>query len=162
MNETTTSRSSEPSDSTIAKPESANTETPAGDAPTKDATTPDTTPLSEAAPPVTAAPPPGASIPPGGEVAGSVPPPSAFLPPLGNEPPPADPTPPASAPSSSTTRLRRSKSNRMIAGVCGGFAEVLGVDVTILRLALVLATVLGFGAGVVLYIACWILMPEED
>lgn len=50
----------------------------------------------------------------------------------------------------------------MIAGVCGGFAEVLGIDATILRLALVLATVLGFGAGVVLYIACWILMPEED
>lgn len=80
--------------------------------------------------------------------------------------PPATPTDkpepqPTTTPSSSTTRLRRSRSNRMIAGVCGGFAEVLGIDATIPRLALVLATVLGFGAGLVLYIACWILMPEE-
>jgi phage shock protein C len=57
-------------------------------------------------------------------------------------------------------RLRRSRDERMIAGVCGGLAQVLGVDVVILRLALVLATVLGVGAGVILYLACWILMPE--
>jgi len=56
-------------------------------------------------------------------------------------------------------RLRRSRDQRMIAGVCGGLAQVLGVDVVILRLALVLATVLGVGAGVILYLACWILMP---
>ena|SRR5882757_1364612 len=56
-------------------------------------------------------------------------------------------------------RLRRSRDERMIAGVCGGLAQVLGVDVVILRLALVLATVLGVGAGVILYLACWILMP---
>jgi phage shock protein PspC (stress-responsive transcriptional regulator) len=56
-------------------------------------------------------------------------------------------------------RLRRSRDERMIAGVCGGLAQVLGVDVVILRLALVLATVLGLGAGVILYLACWILMP---
>lgn len=52
----------------------------------------------------------------------------------------------------------------MIAGVCGGLAEALGVDVVILRLALVLvlATVLGIGAGVVLYLACWVVMPLAD
>ena len=49
----------------------------------------------------------------------------------------------------------------MIAGVCGGLAETLGIDVVILRLALVLATVLGVGAGVILYVACWILMPSS-
>ena len=145
MDETTTSRAPEPSASAIDKPDPhAKTAAEAAaptvvDAPTVDAPTGAATESDTAAPP----------------------PPSAFLPPAGNEPP-AEPIPPASNPSSSTTRLRRSRSNRMIAGVCGGFAEVLGIDVTILRLALVLATVLGFGAGVVLYIACWILMPEED
>lgn len=49
----------------------------------------------------------------------------------------------------------------MVAGVCGGLAEVLNIDAVILRLALVLATLLGFGAGVILYLACWILMPKE-
>jgi phage shock protein PspC (stress-responsive transcriptional regulator) len=48
----------------------------------------------------------------------------------------------------------------MIAGVCGGLAETLGVDAAVLRLALVLATVLGVGAGVILYVACWILIPK--
>ncbi|HWN36578.1 MAG TPA: PspC domain-containing protein [Pseudonocardia sp.] len=81
------------------------------------------------------------------------------------DPTPADPTPPAAAvpPAASTrqpVRLRRSRDERMIAGVCGGLAETLGIDVVILRLALVLATVLGVGAGVILYVACWILMPQ--
>jgi phage shock protein PspC (stress-responsive transcriptional regulator) len=57
-------------------------------------------------------------------------------------------------------RLHRSRDERMIAGVCGGLAETLGVDAAILRLALVLATVLGVGAGVIVYVACWILIPK--
>jgi phage shock protein C len=59
-----------------------------------------------------------------------------------------------------TIRLHRSRDERMIAGVCGGLAETLGIDVVILRLALVLATLLGAGAGAILYVACWILMPS--
>jgi phage shock protein PspC (stress-responsive transcriptional regulator) len=58
-------------------------------------------------------------------------------------------------------KLRRSKDDRMVAGVCGGAAKMLGVDATLLRIGLVALTLFGFGAGVVLYIACWILMPEE-
>jgi phage shock protein PspC (stress-responsive transcriptional regulator) len=57
--------------------------------------------------------------------------------------------------------LRRSRHDRVLAGVCGGLARNLGVDAVWLRLALVLATVLGFGAGVIIYIACWILMPRD-
>jgi phage shock protein PspC (stress-responsive transcriptional regulator) len=60
------------------------------------------------------------------------------------------------------TRLRRSRTDRMLGGVCGGLAKTLGVDAAILRIALVVATVLGFGLGVVIYLAAWILMPEED
>jgi len=58
--------------------------------------------------------------------------------------------------------LYRSRTDRMIAGVCGGAAQALGVDAAILRIGLVAATVLGFGAGVVIYLACWLLIPEEE
>jgi phage shock protein C len=59
-------------------------------------------------------------------------------------------------------KLRRSRSDKMIAGVCGGMAKMIGVDAAILRIILVAATLLGFGTGAVLYVAAWILMPEED
>ncbi|MFD4641459.1 PspC domain-containing protein [Lentzea sp. NPDC058436] len=59
-------------------------------------------------------------------------------------------------------KLRRSRSDKMLAGVCGGVAKMVGVDAAILRIILVAATLLGFGTGAVLYVAAWILMPEED
>jgi phage shock protein C len=59
-------------------------------------------------------------------------------------------------------RLRRSRTDRMVAGVCGGLAESLGVDVTLLRIGLVTLTVLGFGTGVLVYAAIWMLAPETD
>ncbi len=58
--------------------------------------------------------------------------------------------------------LRRSRNDRMISGVCGGAATLLGIDAALLRIALVAATVLGFGAGAVIYVACWLLVPEES
>jgi phage shock protein C len=59
-------------------------------------------------------------------------------------------------------RLRRSRTDRMISGVCGGLAESLGVDATVIRIGLVTLTVLGFGTGIVLYAAIWMLAPETD
>ncbi|RKT52286.1 PspC domain-containing protein [Saccharothrix australiensis] len=59
-------------------------------------------------------------------------------------------------------KLRRSRDDRMVAGVCGGVAKLLGVDAALLRILLVAATLFGFGAGALLYLAAWILMPEED
>lgn len=56
-------------------------------------------------------------------------------------------------------RLTRSYNNRQLAGVCGGIGDYLGVDPTIIRLALILFTLLG-GAGVLLYIILWFVMPE--
>ena len=50
-------------------------------------------------------------------------------------------------------------SNRMLAGVCGGVAEYLDVDPTVVRLVWVIVSLLG-GAGVLAYIAAAILMPE--
>ena len=56
-------------------------------------------------------------------------------------------------------KLHKSSQNRMLAGVCGGVAEYLDVDPTVVRLIWVAATLAG-GAGVLLYIAGAILMPE--
>jgi phage shock protein C len=58
--------------------------------------------------------------------------------------------------------LRRSRSDRMVAGVCGGVANLLGVDAAIVRVLLVIATVLGFGTGALVYLACWMIIPEES
>jgi phage shock protein C len=57
-------------------------------------------------------------------------------------------------------RLHRSRTERMLGGVCGGLAESLDVDVTLLRIAFVALTVLGGGVGIPLYVAAWILAPE--
>ncbi len=56
--------------------------------------------------------------------------------------------------------LYRSKTDRMIAGVCSGLARRFNVNVTWVRLAFVLFTLLG-GAGFLLYLFLWIIMPEE-
>jgi phage shock protein C len=58
--------------------------------------------------------------------------------------------------------LRRSRDDRMVAGVCGGTAKLLGVDPALVRVLLVAATILGFGTGAVLYLACWLIVPEEN
>jgi phage shock protein C len=58
-------------------------------------------------------------------------------------------------------RLTRSRTDRMIAGVCGGFAAYSGIDATIVRLVMVLLGVLG-GTGVLLYLVAWVIVPAED
>ena len=55
-------------------------------------------------------------------------------------------------------RLRRSASDRVVAGVCGGIGEALGVDAVLVRLAFVLAAPLG-GIGFALYVIAAVLMP---
>jgi phage shock protein PspC (stress-responsive transcriptional regulator) len=57
-------------------------------------------------------------------------------------------------------RLTRRSNDRMIAGVCSGVADYLGVDVTLVRLLTVVAAIFSVGAVAVAYIAAWILMPE--
>lgn len=60
-----------------------------------------------------------------------------------------------------TRKLRRSRDDRMVAGVCGGIAKMFGVDAAIVRILLVAATLLGFGTGAVLYLVAIFVMPEE-
>jgi len=56
--------------------------------------------------------------------------------------------------------LRRPLHDRMLAGVAAGIADYLGVDPTIVRIAIVVLTFIG-GAGIPLYLAGWLLIPEE-
>jgi phage shock protein C len=57
-------------------------------------------------------------------------------------------------------RLQRSRTEKMIAGVCGGLAEYFDVDPTIVRILWVIVTLLG-GAGIILYIVLWVIMPLQ-
>jgi phage shock protein C len=57
-------------------------------------------------------------------------------------------------------QLRRSGDDRMLAGVAGGIARYLGADVTLVRI-ITAALALFTGAGAALYIAAWLLIPED-
>lgn len=57
------------------------------------------------------------------------------------------------------SRLERSNANRVISGVCGGIAEYLAVDATLVRVAFVVMAIFG-GVGVLAYIVLLILMPQ--
>jgi phage shock protein C len=59
-----------------------------------------------------------------------------------------------------TRKLYRSKTDRKLAGVCGGLARYFNVDATLIRVLFVLLAVLG-GSGLVLYVAMWIIVPKE-
>jgi phage shock protein C len=63
-------------------------------------------------------------------------------------------------PSGGHLPLRRPVSGRMLAGVAAGAADYLGVDVTVVRIILVVLTMMG-GAGIPLYLAGWLLIPDE-
>jgi phage shock protein C len=58
--------------------------------------------------------------------------------------------------------LTRSRSDRKIAGVCGGVAEFFGIDSTTVRVLWVIAGIIPGGWGVLPYIVLWIVLPEED
>jgi phage shock protein PspC (stress-responsive transcriptional regulator) len=57
-------------------------------------------------------------------------------------------------------RLRRSTTDRYVAGVAGGLGRHFNIDPTILRVLLVVLTFFG-GAGLVLYGVCWLFVPED-
>ena len=57
-------------------------------------------------------------------------------------------------------RLYRSTREKMIGGVCGGMAEYFEIDPVLIRILFVVATFVG-GSGVLAYIICWIIVPEQ-
>ena len=74
-------------------------------------------------------------------------------------PPPAAPPLPPTAPT--RPQLRRSGTEKMAGGVCGGLAEYSGIDALLWRVGFVALTVLG-GSGLLIYLMLWVLMPMGD
>lgn len=72
--------------------------------------------------------------------------------------PPPYPPPPAYRPAKPA--LRRSRTDRVLTGVCGGLAENLGVDAVLIRILVVVGTVFTGGALIIAYIIAWALMPD--
>ena len=62
-----------------------------------------------------------------------------------------------------TTKLARSRRHRILLGVCGGLAEWIGWDPTLVRVLYVLVSVLSAAfPGMLVYVILWLIMPESD
>ncbi len=59
--------------------------------------------------------------------------------------------------------LYRSRHHKVIAGVCGGIADWLGWDPTVVRIAYVILSIASVGfPGTIAYVILWIVMPKEE
>ena len=59
-------------------------------------------------------------------------------------------------------KLKRSRVNRMICGVCGGLGEYLNLDPTVVRIIWLIASICSIGTGAVAYLIAAIIIPEND
>jgi phage shock protein PspC (stress-responsive transcriptional regulator) len=57
--------------------------------------------------------------------------------------------------------LIRPREGRMIAGVCAGIGDYFGVDPNIVRVVFAALTLFGIGAGALVYLIAWAVLPEE-
>ena len=57
--------------------------------------------------------------------------------------------------------LRRSRTNRMLAGVCGGLAEFFGISAFWFRLGMIIAFIPGGVPGILIYLLLWFMIPSE-
>ncbi|GAA0405920.1 hypothetical protein Acor_41110 [Acrocarpospora corrugata] len=64
-------------------------------------------------------------------------------------------------PHGSVKQLRRRKDGKVIAGVCSGVGNYVGIDPNILRVGLAIASLFG-GLGVGIYAVAWLLIPDQD
>jgi phage shock protein C len=58
-------------------------------------------------------------------------------------------------------KLYRSRTQRMVAGVCGGLAEYFNLDATLMRVLFLVLAVVG-GSGLVIYLVMWIIVPDAN
>jgi phage shock protein C len=58
--------------------------------------------------------------------------------------------------------LRRSRTDRVLGGVCGGLAASLGTDAALLRVLTVALTLITGGAAAIVYVAAWALAPQDE
>jgi phage shock protein PspC (stress-responsive transcriptional regulator) len=75
--------------------------------------------------------------------------------------PEGQPVPGAQPHATRSRRLHRSRTDRKIGGVCGGLAEFLEADPSVIRI-IWLVSILVFGTGLFLYLLLWIILPAED
>lgn len=61
----------------------------------------------------------------------------------------------------SPRQFRRSRSNRSLAGVCGGLSDYFNIDATLIRVCFIFGLLAGFSTGL-LYILLWLVVPEEQ
>ncbi|PAT08935.1 PspC family transcriptional regulator [Corynebacterium hadale] len=64
-------------------------------------------------------------------------------------------------PNQTPKRLTRSMTNKMIGGVCGGFADYFDMDATVIRVLAVILLLFGIFPMFLAYLAAWIIMPAE-
>jgi phage shock protein C len=78
-----------------------------------------------------------------------------------NEPGPGSgPGGPGGSGGSGGKKLERKLNGRLLAGVCAGLADYLGIDVTLIRVIFAVLTLFG-GLGPIAYVMAWALVPEE-
>jgi phage shock protein PspC (stress-responsive transcriptional regulator) len=70
------------------------------------------------------------------------------------------PGPQTPVPQATPRTLARRRDDRMLAGVASGIAGYVGIDVLLVRIAFAVLTIVG-GVGIPLYVACWLLIPED-
>jgi phage shock protein C len=58
-------------------------------------------------------------------------------------------------------KLYRSRTQRMLGGVCGGLAEYFNIDATVMRVLFLILAAFG-GSGIVLYLVMWIVVPDAN
>jgi phage shock protein C len=89
---------------------------------------------------------------------------STPVPPEPGQPGPGEPGPPPpgspGSPAPAQRAVRRSRSERVIAGVCGGLGRYLGIDPVLLRVAFIILS-LANGLGLIAYVVAWVAIPEE-
>lgn len=71
-------------------------------------------------------------------------------------------TDPGTARSGESRVLRRSRTDRVIGGVCGGLGAYFGLDPALFRIAFVILALAGGGAGLPIYLVAWIITPEGE
>lgn len=58
-------------------------------------------------------------------------------------------------------KLTKSSTDKKLCGVCGGLAKHMGLDVTILRVLWAVFTLLSVGCGILLYLICALILPND-
>ena len=58
-------------------------------------------------------------------------------------------------------RLYRSRKETILGGICGGIAEHIDVDPSLIRLVWIVVSLISLGTGIIVYLAAWIIIPES-